>query len=171
MPDNPDLTLIVGGARSGKSAHGERLIEALEPPWAYIATAQPFDDEMKQRIAAHSQRRDDRWQTIEAPLELASVITALPGGQPVLIDCLTLWLTNHLMAKNDLDQACHELTNALSARDGPIIVVTNEVGQGIVPMDSMSREFRDAAGRLNQTIAAISGSVVMMVAGIAMKVK
>lgn len=171
LPDNPNLTLVIGGARSGKSSHGEGLIEAHEPPWIYIATAQALDEEMKQRISAHQQRRDGRWQTIEAPLDLVSAIEQKSDDRPVLIDCLTLWLTNHLMNGADLARESRLLAETLSARTVPTIVITNEVGQGIVPADAMTREFRDAAGRLNQMIAAVSGSVVQMVAGIAVKVK
>ncbi|MEX0347349.1 MAG: bifunctional adenosylcobinamide kinase/adenosylcobinamide-phosphate guanylyltransferase [Rhizobiaceae bacterium] len=171
MPDNPNLTLVIGGARSGKSSHGERLIEAHAPPWIYVATAQALDEEMKQRISAHQKRRDERWKTIEAPLDLVSAMEKKSGDRPVLIDCLTLWLTNHLMNGADLRQECLSLQQTLSSRAGPTVVITNEVGQGIVPADAMTREFRDAAGRLNQMIASVSGSVVQMVAGIAVKVK
>lgn len=171
LPDNPNFTLVIGGARSGKSTHGEHLIEALPPPWAYVATAQALDDEMKQRIDVHRQRRDDRWHTTEAPLDLVSAIKSMPDDQPVLIDCLTLWLTNHLMAKSDLEIESRGLVDALSKVENPVVAISNEVGQGIVPADAMSREFRDAQGRLNQMMARVAGSVVMMVAGIAMKVK
>ncbi len=171
MPDNPNLTLVIGGARSGKSSHGERLIEAHEPPWNYIATAQALDEEMERRISAHQKRRDEHWQTIEAPLDLVSAIGRKCGDRPVLIDCLTLWLTNHMMNGGDLERECQSLATFLYDRAGTTVVITNEVGQGIVPADAMTREFRDAAGRLNQMIASVSGSVVQMVAGIAVKVK
>ena len=171
MRDNPDLTLIVGGARSGKSAYAERLIRTSDPPWLYVATGQACDDEMKRRIAEHQARRDDQWQTVEAPLELAGIIESLPPGRPALIDCLTLWLTNHMMSGCDPEEAGPVLTTALASRSGPTIAVTNEVGQGIVPIDAMPRKFRDAAGELNQAVASVAGKVVLMVAGIPMRVK
>ncbi|MBZ9916759.1 bifunctional adenosylcobinamide kinase/adenosylcobinamide-phosphate guanylyltransferase [Mesorhizobium sp. BR1-1-12] len=171
MPDRGRLTFIIGGARSGKSAHAETLMTALPSPWAYIATAQPYDDEMRQRIALHRSRRGEGWTTIDAPLDLVGALEALPEDQPVLVDCLTLWLTNHMLAEHDVEGVCRRLADMLSRPRGPWFVVSNEVGQGIVPDNALGRRFRDAAGRLNQQVAAIAETVLLMVAGLPLKVK
>ncbi|MER9477403.1 bifunctional adenosylcobinamide kinase/adenosylcobinamide-phosphate guanylyltransferase, partial [Mesorhizobium sp. M0520] len=130
-----------------------------------------YDDEMRQRIALHRSRRGAGWTTIDAPLDLAGAIGALPDGQPVLIDCLTLWLTNHMLADHDVEAECRRLADVLSRPRGPWFVVSNEVGQGIVPDNALARRFRDAAGRLNQDVAAVAGTVLLMVAGLPLKVK
>jgi adenosylcobinamide kinase / adenosylcobinamide-phosphate guanylyltransferase len=165
------LTFIIGGARSGKSAHAERLIAKLPPPWTYIATAQAFDDEMRERIAIHQDRRDADWRTVEAPLDLAGALEQVGEGAPVLVDCLTLWLSNHMLAGYDVAGECHRLEKVLVKPKGPWFVVSNEVGMGVVPDNPLARRFRDEAGRLNQRIAAIAGHVIFMVAGIPMQVK
>lgn len=171
MPDRGKLTFIIGGARSGKSAHAETLATALPSPWTYIATADAYDDEMRERIALHRSRRGEGWSTIDAPLDLAGAIEALPDNQPVLVDCLTLWLTNHMLGERDLEQECQRLAAVLSRPRGSWFVVSNEVGQGIVPDNALARRFRDAAGRLNQQVAAIADTVLLMVAGLPLKVK
>ncbi|MDX8538131.1 MULTISPECIES: bifunctional adenosylcobinamide kinase/adenosylcobinamide-phosphate guanylyltransferase [Mesorhizobium] len=171
MPDRRGLTFIIGGARSGKSAHAETLVTASPSPWAYIATAEAYDDEMRERIALHRARRGEGWATVDAPLDLAAAIEALPDHQPVLIDCLTLWLTNHMLAERDLDAECRRLVDVLSRPRGPWFVVSNEVGLGIVPDNALARRFRDAAGRLNQQVAAVANTVLLMVAGLPLKVK
>ena len=173
MPDRAggQLSFIIGGARSGKSAHAETLVTAGPPPWTYIATAEAYDDEMRERIALHRGRRSEGWTTIDAPRDLASTIEALPDRQPVLIDCLTLWLTNHMLAEHDLDAECRRLTELLSRPRGPWFVVSNEVGLGIVPDNALARRFRDAAGRLNQQVATVADTVLLMVAGLPLKVK
>jgi adenosylcobinamide kinase/adenosylcobinamide-phosphate guanylyltransferase len=165
------LTLVLGGARSGKSAFAEGLFAAQLAPWRYIATGQAFDDEMAARIALHRERRDARWRTIDAPLDLAGALQALPDGAPALVDCLTLWLSNHLIAESDLDAECARLEAVLGAPRGPWVAVSNEVGLGIVPDNALARRFRDAAGRLNQRLAARADSVFLVVAGLPMKVK
>ena len=171
MPDAPSLTLVLGGARSGKSVHAETLVVAHPAPWRYIATAQAYDDEMVDRIALHRDRRGEGWTTVDAPLDLAGALRAVPDGHPVLVDCLTLWLSNHLLAEHDLDAASSELEAVLAAPRGPWFVVSNEVGLGIVPDNRLARQFRDAAGRLNQRIAACADHVLFMVAGLPLKVK
>jgi adenosylcobinamide kinase/adenosylcobinamide-phosphate guanylyltransferase len=173
LPDlaGPSLTFLLGGARSGKSAHAENLATALPAPWTYIATAQAYDDEMAERIAVHRARRGQGWRTVDAPLDLASTLRALPDGQPVLVDCLTLWLSNHMLAEHDLDALSEELEASLAAPRGPWFVVSNEVGMGIVPDNALGRRFRDAQGRLNQRIAARADRVFFMVAGLPMQVK
>ncbi|MER9415317.1 bifunctional adenosylcobinamide kinase/adenosylcobinamide-phosphate guanylyltransferase [Mesorhizobium sp. M0306] len=173
MPDRAAgaLTLIIGGARPGKSAHAERLVSACPAPWSYLATAQAYDEEMRERIALHRSRRGAGWTTIDAPLDLAGAIEALPDGQPVLIDCLTLWLTNHMLAEHDVEAECRRLADVLSRPRGPWFVVSNEVGQGIVPDNALARRFRDAAGRLNQDVASVADIVLLMVAGLPLRVK
>lgn len=171
MPNRRGLTFIIGGARSGKSTHAETLVTASPSPWAYIATAEAYDDEMCERIVLHRARRGEGWATVDAPLDLAAAIEALPDHQPVLIDCLTLWLTNHMLAERDLDAECRRLVDVLSRPRGPWFVVSNEVGLGIVPDNALARRFRDAAGRLNQQVAAVADTVLLMVAGLPLKVK
>ncbi|MDX8524002.1 bifunctional adenosylcobinamide kinase/adenosylcobinamide-phosphate guanylyltransferase [Mesorhizobium sp. MSK_1335] len=165
------LTFVLGGARSGKSTHAEKLTIAHPSPWAYIATAQAYDDEMLERIALHRSRRGQGWVTVDAPLDLVGAIEALPDHQPVLIDCLTLWLTNQMLAEHDVEAECRRLSDVLSRPRGPWFVVSNEVGLGIVPDNALARRFRDAAGRLNQQVAAAADNVLMMVAGLPLKVK
>lgn len=170
MPDG-SLTLLLGGARSGKSAHAERLVTALPASWIYIATAQAYDDEMAERIALHRSRRGEGWTTLDAPIDLAGALAAVPDGAPVLVDCLTLWLSNHMLAEHNIDAECGQLESILSAPRGNWFIVSNEVGMGIVPENPLGRRFRDAQGRLNQRIAACADRVLFMVAGLPMQVK
>jgi adenosylcobinamide kinase/adenosylcobinamide-phosphate guanylyltransferase len=162
------LTLVLGGARSGKSRYAEALLTARPPPWTYVATAQAFDDEMRQRVAAHREARAEGWVTIEEPLDLPG---ALQGAAPVLVDCLTLWLTNVMLAGRDVDADVAALLAALAARTAPSVLVSNEVGLGIVPDNALARRFRDAAGLLHQRVAAQADRVVFMVAGLPLVVK
>lgn len=143
----------------------------LPSPWIYIATAQAFDGEMVERIALHQSQRAQGWRTIEAPLDLVGAIAEVPDGAPLLIDCLTLWLTNHLLAEHDVERESARLEAVLARPRGPWFVVANEVGLSIVPDNALARKFRDEAGRLNQRIAAQAGSVLFMVAGLPLKVK
>jgi adenosylcobinamide kinase/adenosylcobinamide-phosphate guanylyltransferase len=165
------LTFILGGARSGKSRHAEELLAVEPAPWSYIATAQALDDEMAERIAHHRARRDSRWHTVDAPLELVDALEALPDGRPILLDCLTLWLTNVMLAERGVEAESQRLADALARPRGRWVVVANEVGLGIVPDNALARRFRDAAGRLNQMVAARADGVIFMVAGLPMKVK
>lgn len=165
------LTLVLGGARSGKSRYAESLIEALPPPWIYLATAEARDAEMAKRIAAHRARRDRHWRTIEAPHDLAGALGAAPTGSAVLVDCLTLWLSNRMLAEADMDREIDALEAALANHDGPAVLVTNEVGAGIVPDNALARRFQDLQGTLNQRIAARASRVVLMVAGLPLQVK
>ena len=171
MRDGCGLTFILGGARSGKSAHAEKLVTAHPGPWAYIATAQAFDAEMDERIAHHKARRSEGWRTIEQPLNLVEALDGLPDGRPLLLDCLTLWLSNHMLAGSGLEAQCARLVSTLAKPRGPWFVVSNEVGLGIVPDNALARRFRDEAGRLNQQVAAISDRVLFMVSGLPMQVK
>jgi adenosylcobinamide kinase / adenosylcobinamide-phosphate guanylyltransferase len=165
------FTLVLGGARSGKSRHAEALIMAHRPPWIYVATAQALDAEMAARIADHRGRRDPRWQTLEVPRDLARAIDAAPPDAPLLIDCLTLWLSNEMLAEADLDAATKDLEAALARRRTSVVAVANEVGLGIVPDTILGRRFRDAAGSLNQRLAIRADRVVLLVAGIPMTLK
>jgi adenosylcobinamide kinase/adenosylcobinamide-phosphate guanylyltransferase len=165
------LSLVLGGARSGKSRHAETLVTALPPPWIYVATAEPLDEEMAARIAEHRTRRDNRWRTVEAPRDLAGALAAAPPDASILVDCLTLWLSNLMLAQADLEVEMERLEAALSQMMGSVVLVANEVGLGIVPDNALARRFRDAAGNLNQRLAARADRVVLLVAGIALKVK
>jgi len=170
MAELPKLTLVLGGARSGKSRYAEGLITALPAPWAFVATAEPGDEEMRARIAAHRARRVPSWRTVEAPHELAeAVVMAQP--MPVLVDCLTLWLSNLIMADADIDMEVARLERALDAAAAPVVLVSNEVGSGIVPEHALGRKFRDAQGALNQHMAARADRVMLMVAGLPLAVK
>lgn len=166
----PRLTFVLGGARSGKSTHAEALVCNSPPPWTYIATAQAFDAEMAARIAAHRGRRDAGWHTIEAPLDLAGAIAAA-RDHTVLVDCLTLWLSNVLLAGHAIEPACDELLASLRGAQVPIVVVSNEVGLGIVPDNALARRFRDAQGILNQRVAALADRVILMTAGLPLVLK
>ena len=165
------LTLVLGGARSGKSRYAESLIEALPPPWVYVATAEARDAEMAERIAAHRARRDERWQTVEAPHDLAGALRAAPTEAAVLVDCLTLWLSNRMLAEADMDREIERLEAALVEQKGTVVLVSNEVGSGIVPDNALARRFQDLQGTLNQRIAAKASRVVLMVAGLPLVVK
>ena len=170
--DAPGLvTLVLGGARSGKSRYAEWLIATYPQPWIYVATAQARDDEMAERIAAHKARRDAGWQTIEAPHDLADALAAALGGSAVLVDCLTLWLSNLMGGTFDIEVQTARLQQALAGRSGPTVLVSNEVGLGIVPDNALARRFRDEQGRLNQRMATLCDRVVFMVAGLPMEVK
>jgi adenosylcobinamide kinase / adenosylcobinamide-phosphate guanylyltransferase len=169
-----ELTLVLGGARSGKSRYAESLIAALpspwQRPWAYIATAEAGDDEMAERIAVHRARRGSSWETIEAPRDLASALQSCQR-RPVLVDCLTLWLSNLMLAGANIDTETARLEQALAAAAAPIVVVANEVGYGLVPDHPLGRRFRDLQGVLNQRIAARAARVVLVVAGLPLAVK
>ncbi|PKB25401.1 adenosylcobinamide kinase /adenosylcobinamide-phosphate guanylyltransferase [Novosphingobium kunmingense] len=164
--------LVLGGARSGKSRFAQGRAEALTGKLVYLATAQAFDEEMRERIALHRADRGTRWSTVEAPLELAETITACSTSETVvLVDCLTLWASNLMMADRDMAAATEGLVRAVLAARGPIILVANEVGLGIVPDNALARRFRDVAGRINQEMAAAADEVVMMFAGLPLALK
>jgi adenosylcobinamide kinase / adenosylcobinamide-phosphate guanylyltransferase len=167
----PHLTLVLGGARSGKSRYAEDLIAAVRPPWVFVATAEPGDAEMAERIAAHRSRRGKSWQTIEAPHDLPAALAAVAADTPVLVDCLTLWLSNRMLAGADPEAEIAGLEAALGGCRAPVVLVSNEVGFGIVPDNELARRFRDLQGCLNQQIAAHAQRVVLMVAGLPIVVK
>lgn len=164
--------LVLGGARSGKSSYAQQRVEAVPGSLAYIATAQALDDEMASRIAKHQADRGERWQTLEAPYALArSIEVAAERCDAILVDCLTLWLSNCLLAGNDIEAAAHTLEEAIAACPVPIALVSNEVGLGIVPDNALARRFRDEAGRLNQRLAAVADEAVFVAAGLPLSLK
>ena len=164
------IILVTGGARSGKSRIAEERTLAFGRPASYIATAQAFDSEMETRIALHQERRGDEWITHAEPLDLVGALVAT-DGRPRLVDCLTLWLTNLMLGGHDWQKAGRELVAALPEQSSPVVLVTNEIGAGIVPENKLAREFRDAAGLLNQWVAAVADEVTLAVAGLPLKVK
>ncbi|KQR87949.1 bifunctional adenosylcobinamide kinase/adenosylcobinamide-phosphate guanylyltransferase [Sphingomonas sp. Leaf343] len=166
------VTLVLGGARSGKSARAQTIAEAASPTRLYLATAQAFDDEMRDRIARHRADRAEGWRTVECPLDLPEAIgREAAAGAVLLVDCLTLWASNLLLADEDADAATDRLLTTLAAAPCPVVIVSNEVGLGIVPDNALARRFRDIAGRMNQRVAAASDDVVLMMAGLELRLK
>lgn len=165
------IILIIGGARSGKSVRAEARARGFPGRPVYIATAEALDAEMSERIARHRARRGTDWLERETPLELAAALAGTDGAGARLVDCLTLWLSNLLLAGRDWAKEASSLADALSRQKAPVVLVTNEVGWGIVPNNALAREFRDAAGLLNQTIAGVAHEVEFVVAGLPMRVK
>lgn len=164
--------LVLGGARSGKSRFAQARAESLPGPPVYIATAEAWDDEMRDRIARHRADRGGQWATVDAPLDLPEAITMRSGsGHVLLVDCLTLWATNLLLAERDAEAATDALCAAVAGFDGHLILVANEVGLGIVPDNALSRRFRDVAGVMNQRVAAAAGEVVFVAAGLPLRLK
>lgn len=171
IPNMWKIALVIGGARSGKSAFAERLVSATLRPRHYFATAEAWDDEMRDRIARHRRERGRAWTTTEVPLELDEALARVPQDAAVLVDCATLWLTNHMLAGHDPAAETDGLLHALAACRAPVAVVSNEVGWGIVPENALARSFRDAQGRLNQRIAERADLVVGVMAGLPMVLK
>lgn len=170
-----EVILITGGARSGKSREALRLAEEF-PRRVFIATAEPFDDEMRDRITRHQEERGSGWRTIEAPLDLAGALRSVGDLEAaVVIDCLTVWLGNLMHRDGEITEEsppCTDLLNALKrAESKRIILVTNEISMGIVPADALSRRFRDVAGRLNQRVAALADRVILTVCGLPVTIK
>lgn len=172
-------SLILGGARSGKTRRALALAELRR--WRiYIATAEPLDDEMRSRIQRHRAERGAGWTTAESPLALATTLARLSSDiratgraeeTAIVVDCLTLWLANLMHAEQNIERETEEFVEALSSCPAPVIIVSNEVGHGIVPENKLARDFRDAQGRLNQTVAAAAGSVEIVIAGLSMRLK
>ena len=158
--------LVLGGAASGKSAYAEGLFDGWTGRRVYIATSQAFDAEMKAKIAAHIDRRGDAWTTIEAPFDAAAAIDRLTRSDACLLDCATLWLSNHLLRKSDLEAEEAKLLDSLRRSAASVVVVSNEVGQGIVPEHALGRQFREAQGRLNIALARQAQTVVQVIAGL-----
>jgi adenosylcobinamide kinase / adenosylcobinamide-phosphate guanylyltransferase len=166
------ITLVLGGARSGKSRFAESLVSESGLAPVYIATGQALDDEMRRRIASHKMRRGEQWRTVEEPVALAEALLRESGPESVvLVDCLTLWISNLMMENADIGEAIDRLVRSLTDLSCAMILVANEVGLGIVPENRMAREFRDHAGVLNQRIAAIARQVYLVTAGIPMRIK
>lgn len=165
------VTLVLGGARSGKSAFAEGLAIAGGAA-TYVATAEALDAEMAERVRHHRLRRGTGWRTVEEPLRLAETVAAeARPGRPVLVDCLTLWLTNLMLGGHDIAAAIDRLIAARATFAGPVLFVANEVGLGIVPETPLGRRFRDEAGRLNQRVAAVADRVVFVAAGLPLTLK
>jgi adenosylcobinamide kinase/adenosylcobinamide-phosphate guanylyltransferase len=162
----PMRCFVLGGAASGKSVWAERLTESYEKSMIYVATGQAFDAEMENRVKIHKDRRDTTWTTAEAPLDLTQILASATPDQVLLIDCATMWLSNHLMADGDLAKAQSELLESLEYSAAPWIIVSNEVGHGIVPNNKLARTFREAQGRLNCLLAEKSDLAVMITAGL-----
>lgn len=167
------LALVLGGARSGKSRFAEGLAAAYGLDLVYMATAEAYDDEMRDRIARHrADRADRRWRTVDAPIALAEAVTAEAApDRALLVDCLTLWLSNVMLADLDVEREADRLLAALGQAPCPVVLVSNEVGYGVVPDNALARAFRDHQGRLNQRVAAIAGRVTLVAAGLPLDLK
>lgn len=163
-------TLVLGGARSGKSRFAESRVTAHPTPWVYVATGRAFDTEMQERIAHHQRSRAKGWLTVEEPFAVPDTLR-LHSTTPLLLDCLTLWLTNLLLEEYDIAAATQQLIHALASRQAPTFLVGNEVGLGIVPENTLARRFRDEAGLMHQKLAAEVGRVVFIAAGLPLVLK
>ena len=168
---SPALRLVLGGANSGKSRVAEQLVVATGRPRRYIATAQAWDDEMRVKIAQHRLQRGPDWTTVEASLNLAEALAAAQPDEIILLDCVTLWLSNLMVAERDIQSACAALREGLAQAPCPVIVVSNEVGQGITPDNAMARAFVKHQGHLNQDLAQLAREVIFVTAGIAQIIK
>lgn len=162
----PKVTFVIGGAASGKSECAEQLVYKSGQEMIYLATGQARDDEMRQKIHKHVDRRGDDWSLIEEPIDLIGVLSKCDAGQIVLLDCATMWLSNLFEANSDIESQVIALCDALPNLPPKVIIVTNELGMGVVPDHPLSRRFREAHGRMNQKLAAVSNLAVMVVAGL-----
>ena len=163
--------LVTGGARSGKSSFAEKRIKQLGSSLVYIATSEIIDSEMEKRVAEHQARRGSEWQTLHAPLKLTEALFETDGKGPCLVDCLTIWLNNLIFHNEDTVVATKELIKVLEKRSDPVVLVTNEVGSGIVPENALARRFRDEAGRMNQIISQVADEVYVSISGIPLQIK
>ena len=166
-----EIILVTGGARSGKSALAERLAQSCGNKVIYIATSEPFDDEMQSRIERHRARRDAGWRTVDAPLELPDMLVQTDGDAPRLVDCLTMWLNNLIYHNRDVADEVDRLIEVISEQQADLVMVTNEIGSGLVPQTAEARKFRDLAGELNQMVAQAASQVYLSVSGIPVKIK
>ena len=166
-----NLTLIIGGASSGKSAYAERLALSTGLTPVYLATGQAIDGEMSDKIAVHQARRGPEWQLIEAPLSLKKPLATLTANHVVLLDCLTLWLSNHLELNHNIEEKTEALLNSIASSEASVIAVSNELGLGLVPIAPLGRVFRDAQGRLNQRFAEAASNVTFIAAGLPLSLK
>lgn len=169
------VTLVLGGARSGKSAFAQAAAEIIAGARGatpvMIVTAQAFDTEMEERIARHQVDRGDAWTTLEAPMDLVGALRGLPPGAVAVVDCLTLWLTNLMLAECDVSSAAADLVAAVADFDGELWLVSNEVGWGVVPDNALARRFRDETGRLHQALARAADAVHLVAAGLSLRMK
>ena len=163
--------LVTGGARSGKSVFAEKRTKQLGSSLIYIATSEVIDSEMKKRVEEHQARRGSEWQTLHAPINLTEALIETDGKGPCLVDCLTFWLNNLIFHDEDIDAAKKELITVLNERSDPVVLVTNEIGSGIIPENALARRFLDEAGRLNQTISQIADEVYVSISGIPLQIK
>lgn len=162
----PGMSLVLGGAASGKTAFAETLVSGTGRPRVYLATAQAHDAEMREKVARHRQLRGEGWRTIEEPVDIGRTLAAISGESAVLLDCATMWLSNVMLAEMDLAEAEAGLMAGLALCPAPVVIVSNEVGLSVVPENALARRFREAQGRLNQKLAAKAGLVVNVVAGL-----
>jgi adenosylcobinamide kinase/adenosylcobinamide-phosphate guanylyltransferase len=162
------VTLVLGGARSGKSRYAESLAQGRK---VYVATAEAFDVEMRDRIARHQEKRGAGWETVEAPLELVEVLRSIQGGETVLVECITVWLGNLMHHGRDIGSEVSNLCAALKSATADIVIVSNEVGLSIVPENAMARRFRDEQGFANQRLAEVADQVVFIAAGLPLRLK
>lgn len=162
----PKLSFVLGGAASGKSAFAEGLVVQTGAPKVYVATAEIYDDEMRAKVDAHLEMRGETWRTIEAPRDLTPALESVRSDEVVLLDCATMWLSNQVMAESDLVEETDRLLAAINNCAGRVVVVSNEVGMGIVPDNALARRFRDKQGKLNQRIAAEADLAVFVIAGL-----
>jgi len=162
----PGLSLVLGGAASGKSAVGEGLVKGTGRSMVYLATAQAHDDEIRAKLARHREARGPGWHTIEEPLDAGRALATIGGDTCVLLDCATMWLSNHLLAETDMAEAQAGLMAGLALCAAPVVIVSNEVGASVVPENALARRFREEQGRLNQKLAAKAGLVVHVIAGL-----
>ena len=163
--------LVTGGARSGKSVFAEKRTKQLGSSLIYIATSEVIDSEMRKRVEEHQARRGSEWQTLHAPINLTEALIETDGKGPCLVDCVTFWLNNLIFHDEDIDAATKELITVLNERSDPVVLVTNEVGSGIIPENALARRFCDEAGRLNQTISQIADEVYVSISGIPLQIK
>ena len=166
-----DLTLVLGGTASGKSAWAEDYVLSFSKQPIYLATAQAYDDEMKEKIKMHQNRRSSQWQTCEEPVALVERLTMFKNPEIILVDCATMWLSNLLLKDYEVAVACNQLCDCLPKMDGRVVIVSNEVGQSVVPMTKLGRKFQSDQGYLNQKLARVADRVVLVTAGLPMLLK
>ncbi|SNR77361.1 bifunctional adenosylcobinamide kinase/adenosylcobinamide-phosphate guanylyltransferase [Puniceibacterium sediminis] len=165
------LALVTGGAKSGKSRFAEGLVRGIGDRLVYIATAEALDSEMEERIAAHLVQRGAGWHTVEEPLDLCGALVRSDGQGPRLVDCMTLWLSNLMMQDRNVDAELDALLETLTAQVSPVVMVTNEVGSGIVPATALGRVYRDRCGAMNQRLGAVVDRIDLVVCGHPLRVK
>lgn len=166
------LTFLLGGARSGKSSLAVRMAERQPLPVTFIATAEPFDDDLRDRVRRHRLERPPTWCTVECAVELATAIREVPDDRFLIVDCITIWLANlfvHVIDRPGISRSVHDMNDAMRQRQGPAVVVSNEVGLGVHPENALGREYRDELGRANQLIATTADTTLLLVAGRALR--